>query len=287
MIDPIELQAEYFSNIPLIERNIKASVHLENQDDELIWDSVFQRYMPGKYNYIYHSRNEEGSETSGCTQCLKYKPYLCKKFFICIDSDYRQLSKETEINICNFIFQTYTYSWENHYCHATHLHKNLCEKVSPVPHDFNFQHFLALYSKTVYTPLLVYLYMKKEKKAGFSQKQFTETLALQYREGDLTDNGIKIINRLENKFNAFIPNLITSYKLDMEAISAWYANLGLKENNAYLRIRGHNLYNLIKSIGSKILKDFEYEIMLSEPLWENYEEINSIKNDVNIYQKIK
>ena len=52
--DHIREQAEYFANIPLIDRKVRASVHLEAEADVLFWDTMFQRYRPGKYHYIYH-----------------------------------------------------------------------------------------------------------------------------------------------------------------------------------------------------------------------------------------
>ena len=55
----IEARALDYSNVPLIDRRVVASVHLENSDDELFWDTLLQHNKPGKYNYIYESRVEK------------------------------------------------------------------------------------------------------------------------------------------------------------------------------------------------------------------------------------
>lgn len=33
----IEIQAEYYRNIPILDRKFKSSVHLEDEEDELFW----------------------------------------------------------------------------------------------------------------------------------------------------------------------------------------------------------------------------------------------------------
>ena len=93
----IEAHAEYYANIPIIDRTYKSSVHLEDMIDERFWDVMLQECRPGKYYYIYYSKNESGKDTTGCEQCLKYKNYLSDRFFICIDSDLRYLEQETEV----------------------------------------------------------------------------------------------------------------------------------------------------------------------------------------------
>ena len=79
-ISTIEAQAEYFANIPIIDRTYRASVHLESQEDEMFWDTMLQKYRPGKYNYIYYSNSESGNDSKGCKQCLNYKNYLSAIF---------------------------------------------------------------------------------------------------------------------------------------------------------------------------------------------------------------
>ena len=85
--DWIKAQAQDFENIPVLYPEYIASVHLEDSEDELFWDTMLQSVNPGRYHYIYRSRARTGKTTSGCTQCRQYLPYLSKRFFICIDSD--------------------------------------------------------------------------------------------------------------------------------------------------------------------------------------------------------
>ena len=148
----IEEQARYYQNLPLRDRRVKAVVHLEDAEDELFWKNQLQKASPATYHFLAYSKNDKGNKARGCEQCLRYKSFLTCRFFICIDSDLRQLRGEEGLSADNFIAQTYTYSWENHFCEAEHLQERLVRVMPNVAFDFNF--FLRELSKVVYKPLL-------------------------------------------------------------------------------------------------------------------------------------
>lgn len=261
----------------------KASVLLENEMDEWFWDVIIQRHHPAKYNYIYNSRSSSGQTTSGCTHCLHFRNYLSKRLFICIDSDFRYLGREAGLDAHHYICQTYAYSWENHYCFAEGLQERLTRRGVVGMQMFDFNAFLQTYSKVIYVPLLLFLYMKKERIGGFSEKQFAQALSLQYRSGDLKDNGMAVIERLEKVFSAFVPKLEEQVHLNIEQLKGEYEDLGLTEESAYLHVRGHNLYALVKSIGVHLVPDFEYEVLLKElPNSTDYRELSDVVADLNI-----
>lgn len=92
-MDWISKQAKLYRNLALTHR-YQAIVHLEDQEDERFWDYQLQHVKPGRYRYLYYSKNNNGSDTRGCEQCLRFRPYLTDQFFICIDSDLRLLRGE-------------------------------------------------------------------------------------------------------------------------------------------------------------------------------------------------
>lgn len=71
---------------------------------------------------------------------------------------------------------------------------------------------------------------------------------------------------------------------DFNAERERYAALGLHETNAYLYVRGHDLYNSLVSIGRKLCEgtgiDFEQNIMKSVLAFDQYDEITKIKTDI-------
>ena len=151
-----ELMATHFKGEARL-LGCKASVHLEDKDDERFWDTLMQNYCPGKFNYIYSSRNARGVETSGCIHCLQFRDYLSKDFFICMDSDYRLLRQEPKLDIDHYICQTYTYSWENHYCQADRLQSRLEECDNGLAQQFSFVTFLQQYSEVIFEPMILLL----------------------------------------------------------------------------------------------------------------------------------
>lgn len=84
--------AEYYANIPITDKSIKSAVHLEDESDKYFWNNVLQKYRPGNYFYISHSK--KGKTSGGCKECLKFKEFLSDRFFICIDSDLKLDKKD-------------------------------------------------------------------------------------------------------------------------------------------------------------------------------------------------
>ena len=110
-MDVIESQAKYYNNIPFVSPKYRSVVHLEDDEDKVFWDTMLQRFRPGNYFYVSYSKSEKGNDTHGCDQCLKFFPYLTDRFFVCIDSDFRYLMGEPDIDSDHYVIQTYTYSW--------------------------------------------------------------------------------------------------------------------------------------------------------------------------------
>lgn len=258
----------------------RASIHLENQNDEWFWDSMLQKYSPGRYNFISYSRTPDGMSASGCTQCLLFRNYLSDKFFVCIDSDYRLLRREADLDAMHFILQTYTYSWENHYCYAEGLQERLAEIFEEKDLVFDFRSFLAAYSKVIYKPLLLFLYMERERYRGFSQKQFNGIMSLQYRKGDFDDNGAPIILRLSHVVEECCARIGRMYNFNLDAEKTYYAALGLTEDNAYLHVRGHNLYNMVLSVGNQLVDNFEFAVLRKNLAFDCYNEIKKTSRDI-------
>ena len=271
----IEAQAEYFSNIPLIDKAYRASAHLENKADERFWDTMLQECRPGKYFYVYHSKSETGSEASGCLQCLKYKDYLSARFFICIDSDLRYLEQEREIRDNSYILQTYAYSWENHYCYGERLEQAWKTKCPQQAQDFDFSSFIRAFSSVIYPHFLQFLTMRKRGfKNDFPVKRFDKLIPQQCNKEILLHDGRCILEGIENK-----PVYVNVCD------EAYYQALGLEKTNVYLHIKGHTLYTLIRAIGKFLCYgssvDFEKDILLDSFQTSGYWQVDKIRADIN------
>ena len=60
-MDWISKQAKLYRNLALTHR-YQAIVHLEDQEDERFWDYQLQHVKPGRYRYLYYSKNNNGTE---------------------------------------------------------------------------------------------------------------------------------------------------------------------------------------------------------------------------------
>lgn len=266
---------------------VNSVVHVEDKDDIWFWQQLLSKYRPGRYKFMPATLNEKGNRTTGCAQCLKYKDFLSSRFFICIDSDLRYLLEE-ELTAEKGILQTYAYAWENHCAFASKLQAAFDQQVKKEK-KFDFCSFLLQYSKTTYKPLLLMLYQERENEGSFKRDKFRQCITLQYEQGDEQDNGFTFLRRMTNQLTAATKTEADSL-FDFEREKAYYAPFGLHETNAYLYVRGHCLYNALRSIGTKLCEntgiDFEQNILKATLAFEQYEEITHIKTDIQKLQAL-
>lgn len=284
MRDFIEEQAVDFSNRKYF--GFTAAVHLEDSEDERFWDAMVQSIKPGKYDYVYYSKSKKGNDTKGCEQCLQFMPYLNKDFFVCIDSDLRFLLKEVDICKERYVAQTYTYSWESHFCIGKKLDDLLLAKFPDLCGNFNFEIFLANFSKVVYKPLLFLLYLKKNDVVGDFEKQFNACLPKQCTRAGFENNACGLVEGMEKNLTLLCEANPYWAGFEADAETANFDLSFLAGDNAYLFVRGHNVFELILYIGKKFLcKDagasFYNDILLdSFDVDGSYAELDAIKRDL-------
>lgn len=289
MTDVYQLQAQLYANAVLMQRGTIAYVHLEGEDDKAFWNAMLQKGHPGQYRFVTYSRSSEsnGPEAAmaqGVMQCLKFRPYLSKQFFICIDSDMRYLLQEPDFDADHFVCQTYTYSWENHYCEADALQKRFAEKCPEKANQFNFVSFFSAYSAVVFKPMLLLLHCLRYHKPDFSRRQFNACLPHQCRGYELTNNGESLIEKISNNFDEYL-NTHFAKSVDFEAERKYCHSIGVNEENVYLHIRGHNLFDLVAYIGGLLCHDttvsFKKDILMSDLPPQNYWQIEKVAEDIS------
>lgn len=273
----IEAQAQYFRNIPLRDRNIKAVVHLEDKEDIPFWKHQLRCASPADYHFITYSQSENGINSTGCEQCLRYRPYLDRRFFICIDSDLRHLRGEEGLSAGNYVAQTYAYSWENHFCEA----KRLQERFSALVPDcnFDFQIFLNNLSIAVYRPLLFLIKYSgsPELNRQWNISKFNACIPLQLNRNELADNGLPYVEKVSQKFEDALNGLT-----QLEPMTNEYIN----ESNAYLHIQGHQLYKLVLHVGTMLCHGtgvaFKKDVLDRAIHSAGYWEIEGVQSDLAI-----
>lgn len=226
----------------------RASVHVENKDDIIFWEHVFRKILPKeKFHFISGSRNEYGNETSGVTQCLKYFDYLSPSFIICIDSDYRYLTRVKKLKAKNFVLQTYTYSFENHHCFAEGLESFCCRLTNIRSCPFNFSLFWKRFSNALYKLFIWHIYFLSHDIDEFPQSDFNDYLNIVdcSRRHDLIRRPEELLNDLHRRADIKVAEFEAAYpQIDIDKFRLQIEALGANPNNLYLYLRGHNIYDL-------------------------------------------
>lgn len=200
---------------------------------------------------------------------------MTKHFFICIDSDLRQLKGEDGLNADNYIAQTYTYSWENHLCEAKHLQRRFSALVPES--NFDFEVFLTHLSTVIYKPLLylVHYSQNSELNRQWNISKFNACLPLQPKLEELSDNGRGYIERVSLLFEESLRGLEQPDMMTNEFID---------DSNAYLHIQGHQLFKIVLHIGTMLCRGtgvaFKSDILDKAIHTEGYTEINHLQSDL-------
>lgn len=281
MADNILSQARHYNNLPIIKRDIRSVVHLEDAEDEPFWNTIIQRVRPGKYHYVHYSKSEKGNNTTGCDQCLKFRPYLTSRFFICIDSDLRYLMGEPNLDAAHYVIQTYTYSWENHYCQDSILQQSVASHIGSLGFDFSV--FFTNLSHALFEPLLLLLYCKRTSNNLLTEKIFRQKLKKQCTSTEAKNDGAGYVQYIIQTFAPLLsagPSI--GFNAGAEAVN--YAAKGLDDENAYLHVRGHNIYELTSNIGrmfsSHLQICFKTNVIKKALVGGAYWEYSEIENDL-------
>lgn len=301
--------ARYYTNLAILKK-LKASVHLENKEDERFWKKIFKYHFPGKkFYFIAYSKNPHGNYTAGSSQCLAYQKFLNRNFLICIDSDYRYLSEEENINIKHLIFQTYTYSFENHLCFSDGL-SNVCRAICGYKNNvFDFNCFYETFSSIIYELFVRHFALYKKHPKYFPIKSFCQVINVPHR--GLIDRPEAYFSRLKSRTDSKMNEIKQRYPdVDVEKTKKLLARLGIHRHNTYLYIRGHNLYShtsqIVRIVCKKILDQQRLKLGKDKDKIENlyrerksfrkaiaenvqfecYPEIEKIASDMNTYQNM-
>ena len=238
----------------LLLNGCKAVIHLEDKNDIIFWNKIFKEACP-QYNFYFipYSRSQSGNKATGSSTCLIFKDFLDSKMAIAIDSDLHYLMQEPYIDAKHYILQTYTYSFENHLCFTDRLAALPILTCGFTNSIFDFNKFLLAYSKEIYPLFLLFLYDHRQKERKLPNTDFFKLLSFPYSNNRIDDNGDYIITTLHKRVTPQISYLKSIYPNYDEAVEkAKYKRLGLTEENTYLYIRGHNLYDLITKLGEEI-----------------------------------
>ena len=230
-------------------------VYVESYDDVFFWRSVLGRYEDDKltFDIMLPSRNQhlDRGKKAAISNMLKG---VGRDMIACVDADYdyilqgaTEMSRQMLEN--PYIFHTYAYAIENFQCYAKGLHET-CVMVTLNDHRiFNFERFLQSYSQTIW-PLFVWhvVFLQRRKMTmHFDMCEFNKVVVL---PSVRIQNPKWAIEYLSKKVRAKMFQLERRFPKLKEALpetERMLRDLGINDNNTYLYIQGHHLFDLVVS----------------------------------------
>lgn len=230
-------------------------VYVESYDDVFFWRSVLGRYEDDKltFDIMLPSSNQhlDRGKKAAISNMLKG---VGRDMIACVDADYdyilqgaTEMSRQMLEN--PYIFHTYAYAIENFQCYAKGLHET-CVMVTLNDHRiFNFERFLQSYSQTIW-PLFVWhvVFLQRRKMTmHFDMCEFNKVVVL---PSVRIQNPKWAIEYLSKKVRAKMFQLERRFPKLKDALpetERMLRDLGINDNNTYLYIQGHHLFDLVVS----------------------------------------
>ena len=228
-------------------------VYVESYDDVFFWRSVLGRYEDDKltFDIMLPSRNLhlDRGKKAAISNMLKG---VGRDMIACVDADYdyilqgaTEMSRQMLEN--PYIFHTYAYAIENFQCYAKGLHET-CVMVTLNDHRiFNFERFLLSYSQTIW-PLFVWhvVFLQRRKMTmHFDMCEFNKVVVL---PSVRIQNPKWAIEYLSKKVRAKMFQMERRFPKLKDALpetERMLRDLGINDNNTYLYIQGHHLFDLV------------------------------------------
>ena len=216
-------------------------VLVEGGSDIAFWSALLDFTIAGKYE-IFPFVNHPTYNTRSKSALLKnYAPFTEKDFILCLDSDYDYLLENPQLEH-SYIFHTYCYSIENHWCYADGLFETVKEATNTEGGNFDFKKFINGYSKVIYPYLLLSLFSKKQNDGFLPPEDLGKNVGFTKISKPYSDLAI-LKDNLTVQFNILqsVYSENRGYKIFKKRLTV----LGLTKENAYQFVRGHDILNKV------------------------------------------
>lgn len=114
-------------------------------------------------------------------------------------------------------------------------------------------------------------------------RMFSACMPNQCKRTELADNGKPLIERIAKNFKPHL-NSPVAQSVDFEIEQTYCQALGVNEHNAYLHVRGHNLFDLVAYIGNLLCRgttiSFRNGVLLYDLPLRKYLEIEKVASDI-------
>lgn len=233
--------------LPLEKGKKLVKAYVEGYDDVAFWRGIFDHYESDTLTFEISVPPREDL-AKGKKILMKMIPVSSHTNILCVDSDFDYIFEDiTEqsrlVNGAEFMFHTYAYATENFVCYAPTLH-NVCVKATKNDtRIFDFEQFLAEYSRIIYPLFVWYTFSAKlEDTKVFTLLDFRSSVRLNYLE--VEGNGRGTLRWLERQIKRRLVTLENNYPHLIQEVENFKRQLtkqGVTQENTYLFMQGHTL----------------------------------------------
>lgn len=276
------------TSLPVEEDKRLVKVFVEGYEDVAFWRSIFDHFT-NPYVRFEISVPTRKDLPKGKKVLLSMAQEANEEMLLCMDSDFDYLFDDEDevskqITSSPYMFHTYTYATENYLCYAPSLH-NVCVKaVKNDTHIFDFEKFMAYYSRTIYPLFLWYAYSASRKTENVLPLiDFKAAVRLGYL--DLEQNGINTIAWLERNVTRRVASL-EAENPDMAAEIPLFAEKirrkGVEPELTYLFMHGHTLMDNVVMVLLDGVCEKLRQLSLSKIIHSSKEGV-ALKNEMSNY----
>ena len=229
-------------------------VFVEGYEDVAFWRGIFDHFH-NPYLRFEISVPTRKDLPKGKKVLLSMAEQANEELVLCMDSDFDYLfDDEDEVSRriveSPYMFHTYTYATENYLCYAPSLH-NVCVKaVKNDAHIFDFERFMADYSRTIYPLFLWYAYSASRKtESVLPLVDFKAAVRIGYL--DIEQNGANTIAWLQRNIERRVASLEADNPDMAREIPAFAERIkkkGVEPELTYHFMHGHTLMDNVVMI---------------------------------------
>ena len=236
-----------YEALPIDPSKRLVKVYVEGYEDVAFWRGIFDRFDNPYYVFEISVPNRPDM-AKGKKVLEAMLPSSNEQLLLCVDSDFDYLFQSVHeesyrITHSPYMFHTYAYATENYVCYAPSLH-NVC--VRATKNDtriFDFERFMAAYSRTIYPLFLWYAFSARESSTSvFQLVDFKNSVKINYLEPD--DNASTTLTWLARQVSrrrTALENARPDIAERIDDFGREVQQMGVEPDDTYLYMHGHTL----------------------------------------------
>ncbi|MBR4055091.1 MAG: DUF4435 domain-containing protein [Rikenellaceae bacterium] len=249
-----EVQTVNYNRLPIDPSKRLVRVYVEGYEDVAFWRGIFDHFDNPYYVFEISVPNRPDM-AKGKKVLEALIPQSNEQLLLCVDGDFDYLfqkhrAESRKIVEAPFMFHTYAYATENYVCYAPSLH-NVC--VRATKNDtriFDFEKFMAEYSRTIYPLFLWYALSARDSDINvFQLSDFRNSVKINYLEPD--DNArttLDWLSRQVSRRRTSLENARPDIAERIDDFARELQDMGVYPEDTYLYMHGHTLMDNVVMI---------------------------------------